>query len=521
MEKCKIVFRLFEIIFSLAFIIIFIGVVFNKALPFIKLDPVYSILGFAFILVVWFVIYKKILKNANNWSLKKEIIIGIITFLVFIVLQFIAGIFLKVNIGWDFGVIFGNAKSFVLHGDRLVEGYYPNYFQYFPNNILLFVVYIVVIKFGYMTNIINLLSPEALLIVFNIGVVDIAVIILYMYLRRVFCKKQAYFGLILCLFFTPLILYSCIYYSDTLSLPFGILLLYLYSFINDSEKNKKNLLLFLLMGIVMFIGAKIKMTVLIIYIAILIDMFFRKKILVFLEFGMISISTFLIFNILFNNVIVNNSKFNFEVDEFGEIPYTHWIMMGIEDIDADNSDRNSIGGYSGIDYELTQSHKNTAEAEEFNKKEIINRINKYGFIGYTKYLFKKAVNAWGDGNYFASIKLDRDSQKRSELLRSIFVVNKDNFLYYLYFSQGVQISFLFLMILNSLKSIKNKQYDKSYIRISIFGVMLFLLLWENRSRYLVNYIPIFILQIIEFMDNCNFKDKKNNNKIELLNSRNK
>ena len=29
--------------------------------------------------------------------------------------------------------------------------------------------------------------------------------------------------------------------------------------------------------------------------------------------------------------------------------------------------------------------------------------------------------------------------------------------------------------------------------ISIVGIILFLLLWETRSRYLVNYVPIFII----------------------------
>ena len=31
------------------------------------------------------------------------------------------------------------------------------------------------------------------------------------------------------------------------------------------------------------------------------------------------------------------------------------------------------------------------------------------------------------------------------------------------------------------------------MQIAVFGLFLFLLIWETRSRYLVNFVPIFIL----------------------------
>ena len=44
------------------------------------------------------------------------------------------------------------------------------------------------------------------------------------------------------------------------------------------------------------------------------------------------------------------------------------------------------------------------------------------------------------------------------------------------------------------------------IFISIFGLFLFLLIWETRSRYLVNYIPLFLINA--YMGICAINNEK-------------
>lgn len=501
-----ILYKIFEIAFIIVFGIIFIGFFIYDISVYCDVNPYISVLSGIIILGIWILIYKKILNKANDWSIKKEIIMIIISFLTIFGMQLIVLKYLRVNPGWDFGVIFSNAKSFVLYGDRMLEGYEPWYFQRFPNNILIFVIYVIITKIGYILNFPQMTLP---LIIFNIIVVNFSILLLYLYLRKKYDKKIAYFGLILSIFFTPLYLYTTIFYSDTLSLPFGICLIYLYTFYNDKNSWKKNTFLFILMSIITYIGIKIKMTVVIVFIAILIDMFLNKKLKNFVFQTISFLVIFFSLNFLFTITIENNEKFKFKYNDYGNIPITHWIMMGIEDPSEDNSGRNSYGGYNYYDYVDTLSYENAEKAKEFNINEIKNRIGKYGFIGYSKYLLKKAVNCWGDGTYFASVKIGIESVHESEFLFSIFAINQKNYSYYLYFAQGVQFAFIICLLITSYKAMSSKKYENTYIRIAIFGVLIFLLLWENRSRYLLNYIPIFILIIIEFLYNF----KVTNNKI--------
>lgn len=37
------------------------------------------------------------------------------------------------------------------------------------------------------------------------------------------------------------------------------------------------------------------------------------------------------------------------------------------------------------------------------------------------------------------------------------------------------------------------------MQLSVFGIFLFLLIWETRSRYLVNFVPVFILLGLDAM----------------------
>jgi len=54
---------------------------------------------------------------------------------------------------------------------------------------------------------------------------------------------------------------------------------------------------------------------------------------------------------------------------------------------------------------------------------------------------------------------------------------------------------MFLIIISILYSIKHSEKKEilNIGRLSMFGLLLFLLMWETRSRYMLNYIPIYIL----------------------------
>ena len=296
---------------------------------------------------------------------------------------------------------------------------------------------------------------------------------------------------------------------DTLSFFVPILILFLFDYVEFDKFSKKNVIIFILLGLLLFYGKEIKITSLIIFMSLIFCSFFKIKNLKYLLYYIISAITFILLSITFNTLIVNNANLNFFEKGVGKYPYSHWIMMGVEDIDKDNSSRNSYGGYNVNDYDLTFAHMKSGDATSFNIHEYVNRVRKMKFIGYVNYLNKKAVNTWTDGYYFVDVKLSIQQPHKDEpVYQFIFVENKE---FFIYFVQGVQFMFIICLIIDSIINF-NKNHDIDYLKLTIIGLVIFFLLWENRSRYLYNYIPLFILQISILYDSkfkCLKKMKKN------------
>ena len=457
-------------------------------------NPFISLIVSVVILIAWYFMYmflkRKIPEDLNR---KYKIFLVFIYFILVTIIQVFVLNNFSVEPGWDFGVVFNNAYSFVLNGSR--DGAtYIEYFEYFPNNIMLFVLLVIFIKVGLAFSLSALQSAW----IMNILFIDLALLLLFLVVNKRYGFKVSLFSLIITLFFLPIFLYTPIFYSDTLSMFAGIGFIYLYlCLIENQAYRKKYIVLLILFGLLAFFAKEIKVTSLIVLIAILFHFLLNSNLKKFVLSAFIICSSFALCSVTFKLLVINNSSFAFVQTGHGSYPYTHWLMMGVEDIDVDNSERNSVGGYSSSDYALTRSYKTGKDAIRFNLEEYANRIKKMGVIGYFNYLTKKGVNAWSDGLYFSDVKLSLNSRHTDSKLYQFFLVDQSTRYVLIYFSQGVQFAFLILLIGGSL--IKKEEID--YVRLSLFGIMLFLLFWENRSRYLLNFIPLFILVIIEFYQN--------------------
>ena len=503
----KVVNKSILIMTLLIFLYIIICSLFMQSDVYYKQNQFISLL---FSLPIIFIFYKLInlnkMEKFKNISIKKTIIFLFLYFILVSLLQLIVLKYLSVNPGWDFGVIFNNAKDYVNTGSR-ANSVYPEYFQYFPNNIMLFSIMIIFIKIG------SLLGIKALFscYIMNILFIDLALLLLFLVLKKKFNTVTGFIGLIITFFFLPLFLYTPIFYSDTMSLfvPLTILLLYLNI---DKENIKKNNIIFILLGIMLFVGFELKVSSIFILIAIIIDYIMNHKKVVLNIFIMLIV--FILFNLSFKILIVNNSKYEFKQNDYGKYPFTHWVMMGVEDIDRDNSERNSYGGYSQTDYDLSRKFSNGKEASKFNISEYFDRVNKMGLLKYGEFLTRKGVNIWTDGYYFAHRKLSLEPKNSNNKLRDIMYNNETSKYLLINFTQGVQYAFILIMLFGIVKRIKNRYERFDYLLLTILGLFVFFLLWEARSRYIFNYIPIFIIIIIEsILGGKNEKDNRINEKI--------
>lgn len=432
--------------------------------------------------------------KVHNFSKKTLKIFSIGFFFLFLGGQ-VLSFFLTVHPTWDFSMIYYGALNSIQ--DHMSVDVW-RYLSQFPNNLTLFGFELIFFKLASWLEIQNFFYVG---IFVNVLFIDLAVLFLFLFLKKVYSWEMGIVGLLFCIFLTPLFLYTPIFYSDTFSVFLPIFLLYCYSFVRGKEWDQKNILFCFLIAFGTVLGIGLKFTVVITTIAIFIDWFLQVKWQSFWRHFCVFLLSFC-FVFFFYQYGKNALVQHYQLSHDLQIPYTHWIMMGMHE----------KGGYNGADYDRYPKDSTFEEKKLMSVQNIQDTLKEYGFWGYLRFLNQKVYFTWGDGTYYVSLKLTREPMYKAYLLSDLIHVNGKFHKEYLYFANGVHYGLLLLLFISAWVSFRQKIYDRIPMFLSIMGLFLFLLIWETRSRYLYHYIPVFIaaaIPVFEFFSQKWLKRQRN------------
>lgn len=372
------------------------------------IESLKAILFCGIILSVLVLLNKFVIDKMNEKYLKILLIIGLI---IFLILEIIPIVFLRVGYSWDFGTVMEAASDLAKTGttDKMY------YFKIFPNNIgALIIVTLSMIIF---------LGNEIGAYVINVLFVFLAVLFGVLSANKIGGKKLAVNTILLLIMCSPLYLYTPIVYTDTLSICFPVIIFYIWLCIKDEKKTnlKKFYFGWILLTVLACIAFAIKPVAAIIYVAIIIDNIFTEKkcfkeILLSIIVFILVISTY---NYIAEKLIIREDKNNDLA-----YPYTHWVMMGLNKHMSEGGSSYGWGGYSEEDSIFTSSYSTYQEKKEANVEIIKERLNEFGISGYIKFLFKKFEYVWNDGSYLVGDKLSRKPINQEGVLYSYIVRRK-------------------------------------------------------------------------------------------------
>jgi hypothetical protein len=469
--------KLFEYTFSVVFLFVLIIIVFDNQNIYYTFSPV-KLLVSAFLGIALFIFLHSLFeKYLNSFLLKYELFVVILLFLIYFLLQ----ITLAKSLGvapsqtWDFGVVYSFAEEFVLHGAM------PNeYFLLFPNNTPLYLFWVFFFRVLTFFGIKSFYFPSFLL---NVFFVDISILFIYCSARLIFKNLQALFILIWSFLTPAFFLYTPIFYTDTLTLPFVSGIIFTWLLCKEylqKRKYKTAILCTVFIILLSILGCTLKFSLIILPIAICIDcllLSFKNNYIVAL------LSILIIF--LGYRTLSSLSKHASSLPEYDyqySIPYTHWVMMGL----------NGYGDYHNEDYTLTLTENDMDSRTALNIAEIKNRLETFGILRFFRHLEQKASFTWGEGTYTATEKLNR-SAMYSSILHYYVIHTEPGYPLFGYVTFGILFATLFFMWLSCINAIKIQSYSTVFLRIAIFGLFLFLLIWETRTRYIVHFLPAILL----------------------------
>lgn len=461
----------FSIIFSWLFLGIFLE---NKTYTFNTLSVALSLVIF-FVLSIY--IHKAIYKYHYFLANHEKIIIFLFFGALFIAHIFL-GYLLAVETSWDTEAVYKGAVNL---STTKTLGNYQDYFHIFPHNLgatyILSSIFSGCAFFGYT-------DYYFIGTIFNVISIDIGIFFIYLICKELKDIKAALMALWLSLICLPLHFYTPIFYTDTLSFPFIAALYYLYLATLRADKISIRLAYGFLFGALLAIGSEIKFTVMILAIAVFIDSLIRKKALHTLPSMLTAMAIFFVITISFNDYRFD-SLLNKEISDQKRVPYTHWIMMGLT----------GNGSYNGEDYQYTYSFPSQEDRIDANLARIKNRLNEFGVWGYIDFIYRKQHLNFGSGIYAVNEMIDDNPIRRNALHE----FNLDGGKYFDIFksiAQGYHIFIFAIIILSTFVDAASKNPNSIKIfagRLAIMGIFIFLMLWEASSRYIINFIPVFIV----------------------------
>lgn len=287
----------------------------------------------------------------------------------------------------------------------------------------------------------------------------------------------------------PLYLAAGVLYSDTFSLPFVLIVLDLALRVPRQTSAKRQLLLAAACGLLAALGGLIKMTVAIVLIAAvivwLLAMRPARAILCSALCGAI---------LLAGNAAVDHVMLSGPIDRQmyaqHSTPKIHWVMMSIP------SSNNPYGGYCN-EYALTWGMMEEGASREAIMDSIYSRMkDKIYTLRYPNRLamalLRKNAAIFGDGTFGMTEMLD-DDPVRENAVSSVVLGGRPHYKTYQAITSGVFFAQLLLSAAACLQDLRRRKTDMAVGYIAAFGVMLFLMLWEARSRYFFGFVPVILL----------------------------
>lgn len=277
-------------------------------------------------------------------------------------------------------------------------------------------------------------------------------------------------------------------YSNTLSVPFAMILFYLGVCVYQIKNPKWKLLIGCIGAVVTVLGYQIRPTAIFPVLAFLVGWFFyvmpklrhrtwniRKlapRMLAFVLMIAIAAGT--------QMIVSNRCQQAFGSVSHANYPLTHWLMMG----------SHGKGVYNEADDKFTLTLPDDKKGSVTREKTIQNYRN-LGIKGTAKLWLKKTATTWGDGWFQMSRRLNQ-MEGYSWVYQHLIGGRSFAIKYY---SQCFWLSILLMTVWNLLRQLGRRTvltYDFLLMTV-ILGGIVFYLFWEVKAAYAISFLPFFFL----------------------------
>jgi hypothetical protein len=492
------------------------------AYTYMNLQNRLSILFFsASAVLILLFLFAKLKAQINNMT-NKQMYLILLSFIIlmFLGMAYTAHIMLS-NLLNDLGTVYYSVGEILKDGSisRQINAYTPcawsthtsnnDYFVIYPNNqfVLFFLLcYYKILSAAGILSIAGIFTGTDLSnymgSILNVFMISMSVIFGFFLCKKIWNNSGALMYLIFSFLFLPYYINAYRFYTDTLSLPFVLCSIFLFFKFKEASSNKQKLICSCLTGALLSLSILLKGSLYVLLAAIIIYFLItikNKRQIIILGVMLISLVGI---TFMWHQYIDHCGWVDTSAKNKLELPVTHWIMM------ASTGD----GGFRQEDLDYTLSFPDKAAKTTATINKTLERIRSYnGIPNYLTFEFNKIGAFLADGKFAQSNQLPWYKQ-RTWIYDYILEGGLHYNIFYNYITIFIAAIYI-LIFLSFLCEVKKKEIGYGFfLNLCFIGMVLFFMLWEVKSRYFLDFTPIYFMCGINALDSCTtlFNSKNSN-----------
>lgn len=318
-------------------------------------------------------------------------------------------------------------------------------------------------------------------IVLNVLAIAVSVLLVCLLARRILHRNSGVaLAFLLCAGFLPFVLWSPCFYSDTLCLPFALLVLLGWTKYRSAPGAGPRLAWLAFMAAVAFLGYAVKGSVVVVLVAVIIQLFLERNLR---QAFAGALALLLVFGMLLGGYRVWQRTFlDFSVEDAVGLPIELWFAYG-------------SGGDGNYNDEVCQAAKNLPtldQRRQMLRQYIAAQYSSRTPAGQVDFMTRKAVITWGNGLYDAQEFLA--TPLKVNWTHRFILEGQPGYMPMVYYCQSYLYFLMVLVWLGTVGAARRALPGPlTLARVSVFGLMLFLSLWETKARYAFQFTPLLLL----------------------------
>lgn len=278
-------------------------------------------------------------------------------------------------------------------------------------------------------------------------------------------------------------------YTDSFSLAFPLISLYLFCRIKEAKTGKALVLWALAFALSAFAGSQIRFTAIIAAIACVIALLFEKRWRAALLCAALTAAV-----VSGGGEMVNRYTFANHLPEEdvvqNELPRLHHIAMGLPVQVDEGYGQYGEGGW----LIFSTSFEDPQERRDALMNEIIDRVY---YLRYPSRLLhmmsRKLISTFGNGTFLLNEIIEADAPMPDNAVKQVIFETGAAYPAYYHLCTAMFVSHMLLACLSCAQAVWKRRIEAAPVFIALVGIFLVLCAWETRGRYFFQYQPVLLM----------------------------